>query len=256
MRIHTSLPVQYLQAKLDALGPWFYRFDFDNQAHTETFADENALGIHESRVTCIFPFLDRYFEKCWHDISCLDIACHEGWFSFQIAERGARLVKGIEIRPERIERANFIKEAGAIANVNFEVRDLFALDPARDGVFDLTLLLGLFYHLEDPVRAFRAARALTRNVCIIEGQVARFNESITTAWGNRQEIRSGPACAVIDADPQHSPVPTGISLVPSLAALQRIIEAAGFQRQELVQPGSSLHEQYVNFDRVVIFAYV
>jgi len=256
MKIHTSMPAASLQAKLDAMGPWFYRFEFDNQAHTDSFADENALEIHASRVKCIFPFLDRYFEGCWHEISCLDIACHEGWFTFQIAQRGARLVKGIDIRPERIERAHFIKEAGAFANTRFEVRDLFELDPSEDGVHDLTLFLGIFYHLEDPVRGFRAVRALTRNVCIIEGQVARSKENITTAWGNRREIRSGPGCAVIDADPQHSPVSTGVSLVPSLEALQKIIRAAGFRRQELVQPDSSLHEQYVNFDRVIVFAYV
>jgi len=255
MKIHTSLPAQYLQAKLDALGPWFYRFEFDDRVHTGSFADENALGIHESRVECIFPFLDRHFAGRWHDVSCLDVACHEGWFTFQVAQRGARLAKGIDIRPDRIERANFIKEAGAFTNVRFEVRDLFMLNPLQDGVYDLTLFLGIFYHLEDPVRGFRAVRALTRDVCIIEGQVARFRENITTAWGNKQEIRSGPACVVIDADPQHSPTSGGISLVPSLDALIRMIRAAGFQRVELVKPSPSLHEQYINFDRVIVFAF-
>jgi tRNA (mo5U34)-methyltransferase len=256
MKMHTSLPAETLQRALDALGPWFYRFEFDNQAHTVSFADENALEIHESRAQCIFPFLDECFKGRWHDVSCLDVACHEGWFAFQIAQRGARLVKGIDIRPERIERANFIKEAGAITNTSFEVRDLFTLDPAREGVFDLTLFLGILYHLEDPVRGFRAVRALTRDVCVIEGQVARFHENIATAWGSKEEIRSGPACVVIDADPQHSPAGAGVSLVPSLEALQKIIRAAGFRRQELVQPVPSLHEQYVHFDRVIVFAFV
>jgi tRNA (mo5U34)-methyltransferase len=256
MKLHTSLPTHSLQRKLDSLGPWFYNFQFDNEAHTESFADKNALGIHESRAQCIFPFLDRYLEGRWREISCLDVACHEGWFSFQIAQRGARLVKGIDIQPERIERANFIKEAGTVTNASFEVRNLFALDPARDGVFDLTLFLGIFYHLEDPVRGFRAVRALTRDLCVIEGQVARSDQNITTAWGSRKEIRSGPACVVLDADPHHSPAQAGVSLVPSLEALQKIIRAAGFRRQKLVQPTPSLHEQYVHFDRVIVFAFV
>jgi tRNA (mo5U34)-methyltransferase len=256
MKIHTTLSAEYLQARLDALGSWFYEFQFDNQINTRSSADANALGIHESRVQCVLPFLDRYFNGRWDEVSCLDIACHEGWFSFQIAQRGARSVKGIDIRPDRIERANFIREAGEITNANFEVRDLFTLNPDQDGIFDLTLFLGIFYHLEDPVRAFRAVRALTRNVCVIEGQVARYKESITTAWGSMQDARSGPACVVIDADPQHSPVSGGISLVPSLEALKQIIRAAGFRRWELVNPTSSLHEQYVHFDRVILFAFV
>ncbi len=256
MKMQTSLAAQALQRKLDALGPWFYSFEFDNGAQTNSFADENALEIHKSRAQCILPFLEKHFEGRWRDISCLDIACHEGWFAFQIAQRGARLVKGIDIRAERIVRANFIREAGTVTNTSFEIRDLFALDPAQDGVFDLTLFLGIFYHLEDPVRGFRAVRALTRDLCVIEGQVARSNEYITTAWGSRKEIRSGPACVVLDADPHHSPTHAGVSLVPSLKALQKIIGAAGFRRQKLIQPTPSLHEQYTHFDRVIVFASV
>jgi tRNA (mo5U34)-methyltransferase len=256
MKIHTLLPTEGLKARLAALGSWFYEFEFDNEVRTECFADENALRIHQSRVQCILPFLDKTFEGRWRDVSCLDVACHEGWFAIQIAQRGARFVKGIDIRPDRIERANFIREAGGIDNARFEVRDLFTLTPEQDGAYDLTLFLGIFYHLEDPVRAFRAMRAMTRSVCVIEGQVARFNENITTAWGNRQETRSGPACVVIDADPHHSSISSGISFVPSLDALRRIIRAAGFRKVELVNPTPSLHEQYVNFDRVIIFAFV
>jgi len=256
MKIHTSLPASYLQAKLAELGPWFYEFEFDNQVRTGPPVDENALQIHESRAQCIFPFLDRYFEGRWHEVACLDIACHEGWFALQVAQRGARCVRGIDVRPERIARANFIRDAGEMASANFEVRDLFALDPARDGTFDLTLFLGVFYHLEDPVRGFRTVRALTREVCVVEGQVARYNGNITTAWGNKAEVRSGPACAILDADPHHARVGDAVSVVPSLEALQKIIRAAGFRRTELVNPTSSLHEQYVSFDRVMLYAFV
>lgn len=256
MKIHTSLPASYLQAKLAELGPWFYEFEFDNQVRTGPPVDENALKIHESRVQGILPSLDRYFEGRWHEVACLDIACHEGWFALQVAQRGARSVRGIDIRPERIERANFVREAGGFANTTFEVCDLFALDSARHGIFDLTLFLGVFYHLEDPVRGFRAVRALTRDLCVIEGQVARYNGNITTAWGNKDELRSGPPCVVVDADPQHARVGDAISLVPSLEALQKIVRAAGFRRIELVHPAPSLHEQYVSFDRVILFAFV
>jgi hypothetical protein len=34
-----------------------------------------------------------------------------------------------------------------------------------------------------------------------------------------------------------------------------MIRAAGFQRVELVKPSPSLHEQYTNFDRVIVFAF-
>ncbi len=256
MRIRTSLSAASLQAKLTELGPWFYQFEFDNKIRTEAPDPENVLRIHESRAKCIFSFLDRHFEKRWPEVSCLDVACHEGWFALQVAQRRARSVRGIDLRPERIRRANFIREAGGFTNAAFQVGDLFDLDPARDGVFDLTLYLGVFYHLEDPVRALRKMRALTSGVCVIEGQVARHSGVLTTAWGSKDEIRSGPACVVIDSDPNHSRPGDSLSLVPSLEALEKIIHAAGFSRTERVNPTPDLHEQYVNRDRAILFAFV
>jgi hypothetical protein len=42
---------------------------------------------------------------------------------------------------------------------------------AEIGTHDVTLMLGLLYHLENPVRALRLARAVTRRVLVIESQV-------------------------------------------------------------------------------------
>jgi len=41
-----------------------------------------------------------------------------------------------------------------------------------------------------------------------------------------------------------------------LAALQEIFRPVGFQSLELVQPNSPLHEQYINLDRAIAFAFV
>jgi tRNA (mo5U34)-methyltransferase len=255
MKVQTKLPYEEVAVKLRTLGPWFYPFEFQNGAKAELL-DESALRIHESRAQGIFPVLDRHFQGRWPSISCLDIACHEGWFSLQIAQRGAGMVRGIDIRPERIEKANFIRDAAGFNKTTYEIGDLFDLSPSRNGVFDLTFFLGIFYHLEDPVRAFRLVRALTAELCVIEGQVARHQGSLVTAWGRRDELRAGPTCIVIDADPNHIAPGSAVCLVPSLEALQKIIRAAGFTRTELVHPTAGVHEQYLSYDRVMLFAFV
>ena len=255
MKIRTSLKPEFVAKKLKELGPWFYPFEFDN-VRVESFRNPNALKIHESRDRCIFPFLDRYFQRRWQELTCLDIACHEGWFSFQVATRGARSVVGVDVRQERILQANFIREAGSFENTRFECRDFFSLDEARDGSFDLVFFLGIFYHLEDLVRGFRHVRKLTREVCVMEGQVIRHQGQIVTAWGNKEDLRSGPACTVLDADPNHCGPGAALAVVPSLEALQMIIRAAGFSRAHLVLPTPELEEQYVSFDRVILFAFV
>jgi SAM-dependent methyltransferase len=255
MKVQTKLPQREVAAKLLQLGPWFYPFEFQNGARAE-LEDESALSIHESRAQGIFPVLDRHFQGRWASTSCLDIACHEGWFSLQIAQRGAQRVRGIDIREERIEKATFIRDAAGFANTTYEVGDLFDLDPFRDGVFNLTFFLGIFYHLEDPVRAFRLVRRLTADVCVIEGQVARHEGSLVTAWGRKDQLRSGPICTVIDADPNHTSPGSAVCMVPSLEALKKILRAAGFSRTEVVQPTPGMHEQFLGFDRVMLFAFV
>jgi len=255
MKVQTNLRTEEVTAKLRKLGPWFYPFEFQNGAKAELL-DQSALVIHESRAAGIFPILDRHFQGRWPSVSCLDVACHEGWFSLQIAQRGARLVEGIDVRPERIEKANFIRDAAGFVNARYRIGDLFDLTPARDGAFDLSLFLGIFYHLEDPVRGFRLMRALTKEVCVVEGQVARHWGSETTAWGKSDELRAGPACVVIDADPNHTSPGSAICMVPSLEALQKIVRAAGFTRTEIIRPAAGMHEQFLAFDRVMLFAFV
>lgn len=246
---HTKAP-----AGLNASGPWFYPFEFQNGVKTQLL-DPSAAKIHESRAEVIFPFLDRHFHGRWHTVSCLDIACHEGWFSLQVAQRGARLVRGIDVRKDRVERANLIREAAGFLQARYEMGDLFQLDPKTTGVFDLTFFLGIFYHLEDLVRGFRIVRRLTREVCVIEGQVARHQGDLMTAWGRSDELRFGPACIVIDADPNHIAPGSAVCVVPSLEALEKIVRAAGFARTELAKPTSGMHEQYVGLDRVILFAF-
>jgi hypothetical protein len=73
---------------------------------------------------------------------------------------------------------------------------------------------------------------------------------------NKQEIRPSPAGVFTDGDPRDSRGSTGTLLVSSLAALQEIIRLVGFQSLELVHPNSPLHEQYVNFYRAIVFAFV
>src|SRR5690242_17581760 len=115
---HTKAP-----AGLNASGPWFYEFEFQGGEKTEVM-DSSAAKIHESRARVIFPFLDRHFAGRWDKVSCLDIACHEGWFSLQVAQRGARSVRGIDVREDRVARANLIRDAAGFKQVNYEVGDL------------------------------------------------------------------------------------------------------------------------------------
>ena len=129
------------------------------------------------------------FGDRWERIECLDMACHQGWFAVQAALRGARRVHGFDVRAEHVARASMISELAGLTNTSFEQRNLFDLDPESDGRYDLTLFLGILYHLDNPVGALKLARAMTKELCVIETQVARAAPELKYRWGGTAELR-------------------------------------------------------------------
>lgn len=250
----STLPKRRLRAVLSKWPDWFYEFDFREGVSTRT--DPVVSKIHGTRAELILPFVDEVFENRWPAIRCLDVATHQGWFALQLALRGPREVRGIDVREEHIERACAIRELTGLQNVVFEKRDLYALDTRKDGLYDLTLFLGILYHLDNPVQALRTVRSVTKHLCVVETQVARPAPELISLWGSSPENRKGPAMAVLPSDEGHVEGERSVVLVPTLGALYRLLRAAGFGHLYLSVPPQDAHEQYVDFDRVVVFAFV
>lgn len=251
--IPSARPREEVQRVLDGFDDWFYDFRFANGA-AATVRSEAVRGIRDTKPDLIFPHLDHMFRDRWGEIDCLDMACHQGWFSVQTALRGPRRVHGIDVREEHVDRAKLISDLAGLDNTSFEQRNLFELDPERDGAYDLTLFLGILYHLDDPVRSLRLARQMTRELCVIETQVARAAPELEYVWGSDLSIRTGFPIAVGRVGPRHVAEGTDMTLVPTLKALYYILYAVGFSRIQLAVPPFSAYEQYVNYDRVVVFA--
>jgi len=234
---------------------WFYSFEFTNGAAT-IVANTEVNKIHANRAEIIFPFLDELYRGKWQQVNCLDIACNQGWFSSQIAIRGAHQVTGIDIREEHIRRANTIKGLSNLTNLNFNVKDFLEIDPTTCEKADLVLFLGILYHLDNPLQAIRKIRSLTKNLCIIETQVAKSNSELECCWGSDLQNRKGPALAVIASDQEHVGSNKPLVLVPTLNALYRMLYASGFEHLFVGIPTETMEEQFQNFDRVIIFAFV
>jgi tRNA (mo5U34)-methyltransferase len=246
---------EQVQATLDQYQDWFYDFRFANGAETSV-GSEAVRAIRDTKPSLIFPFLDQLFGDRWGEIECLDMACHQGWFSVQTALRGPRRVLGVDVREEHVARASLIAELAGIGNASFEQRNLFELDPGRDGQYDLTLFLGILYHLDDPVRSLRLAREMTKELCVVETQVARAAPDLEYLWGSDTSVRTGYPIAVGRVGPRHVAEGTEMTLVPTLKALYYILYAVGFRHLQLAIPPFSAYEQFVNHDRVVVFASV
>jgi SAM-dependent methyltransferase len=146
-----------LREQLAALGPWYVPFalggvntmEFTDDFGSAIFADDNAMRM-QFRTELIGGTVERLFGEELSDMSVLDIGCNSGWFSFDIAHRGARRVDGVDLRAHNIEQARFLGDYFGLAQTHFDVADATAFDDGRQ--WDIVLNLGVLYHVTDPLR--------------------------------------------------------------------------------------------------------
>lgn len=238
---------------------WFYPFKLPNGRTTPSYDGGWLDGIHHTRSKMLDSVLDRCFHGRENQLNAIDLACHQGWFSCQLAQRGFGRVLGVDARAEHIADASLIRDALGLAQIELQQGDVHQIDTAALGQFDVCLLLGLIYHLENPVGALRVARALTKQLLVVETQVVP-NMSGMVDYGSYQFVRplKGSFGIIDETDDTHGPEAstTGICLVPSLEALLWILGKLGFSRVEVLPPPEDAYEQIKHGKRVMVAAWV
>ena len=106
----------------------------------------------------------------------LDVGCSDGFFSFECERRGADYVLGIDSFASPYQDSPTGHEvAKKLLRSKVELReiDLFDLNAAELGQFDLILFLGVFYHLRHPMLALEKLGDLCCGQLILETEMAR-----------------------------------------------------------------------------------
>jgi len=254
---HSSADAQH-QEELVLSREWFYEFPLPSGATTRSYLPEFARPIHASREAMLFEYLIPRVKHRWAELTCLDLACHEGYFALKLALRGCRQVIGVDIRREHLDRAAEMKHIHALRNLEFVQGDVEILD-AGLGRFHVVLVFGLLYHVRDLLATLRNARAMTKGVCIIETQLAPELEG-SVEWGAQEWTREIRGClALVDETEDRGKGSgessmTSVSFVPSLKALLFLLGHAGFEKFEILQPGPGVHEQHRRGSRVMVAA--
>jgi tRNA (mo5U34)-methyltransferase len=101
------------------------------------------------------------------------------------------------------------------------VDDFMTMDLAPLGSFDVVLFLGVIYHLEEPLRALRRLRQVTRGVAVIE------SEAVSPLLGGNQPLWRFVGGAQLNHDPT-------IFWVPTAEGLRVMCLAAGFSAAQIV----------------------
>jgi tRNA (mo5U34)-methyltransferase len=150
---------------------WYHTFDLPGGHTTVAFFD------HRTFVQKLPIPADLSGQRC------LDVGAADGFFGFEMARRGASEVvsldladltqsdfrgatavedRGLEPHLGRANRCfSFVKEATGL-DVDRVDGSVYDLPDLGLGTFDLVFIGNLLLHLQDPIRALRAAAAVTR----------------------------------------------------------------------------------------------
>jgi tRNA (mo5U34)-methyltransferase len=241
---------------------WFYRFDLPDGTATTPYIPDDVATIHDARWEMAQRTITATFGADLSAVTAADFACHQGWFTAKLLEAGVRSVVGSDIREQHIDDATLINDAlGNDGRVRFQKYDV--LEPSAyplEGTFDLTLMFGLIYHLENPVGAIRVARRHTRRLCLVETQLAPTVRGVTD-WGSyRYPHAIVGSFGIVDETPdvasgnREANVRT-ISLFPDRDGLVFLMRAVGFDRVEFVQP-NDLNEQLASGKRAMVAGWI
>ena len=243
-----------LEAELRSGTPWMYPWELAPGVETP-LVGAGLPAVHRTRRELIEPHARAALKRGGR---ALDIACHEGWFAHRLLEWGAQEVVAIDIRDVNVRRARLLRDHYGLDRLRIEQGNVYDLRPDDLGQFDVVLMLGLIYHLENPIGAIRTARALTRGVCLLETQLTRQQEPIRTGWGIPDEFTDEPAswAARFEAPEEQDTQPLAafggvISLVPNAAAVTQAMTVAGLTDVEQLAAKAGHDPQYLSGDRGV-----
>lgn len=149
------------QDAVSSFAPWFHNLHLPDGTQT---APNHFLGDFPSyKWKEIAPHLPDDLSG-WR---VLDIGCNAGFYCFELAARGAKVV-GIDSNPHYLAQARWAAgQYGLEDRILFKQLQVYDLVRTKD-MFDLVLFLGVFYHLRYPLLGLDIISRKTRRLMIFQ----------------------------------------------------------------------------------------
>ena len=151
----------------------------------------------------------------------LDVGCGSGWYSLELARRGARMVVGVDFSEKMVALARERAKRALLADrATFVVADFMAFEPApaeTEKMFDACLALGYFDYVCDPRPVMEKLKSQAKEKVIA---------SFPRLWSWRAPVRK---------------LRLGLKGCPvffySRAKVERLLTETGFKRFEIEKIG-------------------
>lgn len=191
-----------------------FTFLEDTSEYCELNKDLRRLELRHS-------FLVEPFQDLLKDADVLDIAAHDGRWSYALAAAGAKSVLGVEARADMVDFFRKVPDNDIKRRVTLEVADLHdRLDMLcyEKRQFDVIALFGIMYHVMDHFSILRRCLQLKPKIIIIDSEFMKANNPYIQLI---KEATAKPS----NATPQIGNQEMAVIGVPSSMAMERMSEA-------------------------------
>jgi tRNA (mo5U34)-methyltransferase len=194
---------------------WWHSFELPDGSFIEGRC--NLIGLQQRLAN--FPIPDDLTGK-----RVLDIGAWDGWYSFELAKRGADVL-AIDCwdNPRFYEMR---RRLGLESRVDYQVLDVYDLAPELVGRFDVVMFLGVLYHLKHPLLALERICSVTRDMACVDSFVLREPHQPELPFEGRLVME------FFETDEFGGQTDNWVA--PSAGCLAALCRTAGFARAELV----------------------
>ena len=208
------------------LAPWFHNLHLPDGRQT---APDHPLGdFPRFKWEELAPHLPEPLEG-W---LALDIGCNAGFYSFELARRGAHVV-GIDSDEHYLEQARWARGIfGLDDRVELRRQSVYDLSRSTER-FDLVLFMGVLYHLRHPLLALDAVAARATRLVVVQTLTTERKpvvpvraQDVVYDERDRLRARGWPSMAFVEGRLFGDPTNWW---VPNHAAVEAMLRRAGLQ---------------------------
>lgn len=151
-----------MRGDIERLGPWFHNIHLPFNLQTAPDHVYGDFPAFKWRAIADHIPVDL---SGWN---VLDIGCNAGFYSFELARRGAQ-VTGVDVDNRYLAQARWAaRQLGLDGRTRFERRQIYELPRGTDETYDLVLFMGILYHLRYPLLGLEIACRKTRRLLLVQ----------------------------------------------------------------------------------------
>jgi len=210
---------------LKLLEPWFHRIDLGGGIFTKT---ESVMGEPVDHPRETWEVIERCLPADLTGKSVLDVGCNGGFYCVEAKRRGAGRVLGVDGQRQHVRQALFVRKVLGL-DLEFRRFSVYDLDPATVGRFDITLALGLVYHLKHLVLALERLYDVTRELLIVETAIIPPEQTPPSFVQPLGEIRQTLHPIFYAENPPEAKEQVYNWFLPSPDALRALLTNTGFE---------------------------